>query len=125
MSSVRTGMSIGILLMLILSSLLMVLSSSKADAQTACNTELEALESAIRSATFTNPQDQQNLLIKLQKAEAKLAEGKTQDAVAKITDIRSAVAKLAAGGKLDPEDATDIDAAAASAITCLEGTSST
>ena len=36
MLSVRSGMSIGIMPLLILSSLLMVLSASKADAQAAC-----------------------------------------------------------------------------------------
>jgi hypothetical protein len=72
-----------------------------------------------------NPEkDQQNLLNKLGYAETKLSEGKTQDAVAKITDIRSAVAKLAARGKLDQDAANDIDVAAADAIACLEGPSS-
>jgi hypothetical protein len=117
-------MSIGIMLILILSSLLMVLSSSKADAQPTCQTELDALESAITSATFTNEKDQQNLLTKLQNAETKLSEGKTQDAVAKLTGIQSAVEKLAAGGKLDQEGANAIDDAAEAAIACLEGTSS-
>lgn len=124
MPSVRSGMSIGIMLILILSSLLMVLSSSKADAQPTCQTELDALESAITSATFTNEKDQQNLLTKLQNAETKLSEGKTQDAVAKLTGIQSAVEKLAAGGKLDQEGANAIDDAAEAAIACLEGTSS-
>ena len=125
MPSVRSGMSIGILLMLILSSLLMVLSSSKADAQTACQTKLDVLESAITSATFTNQKDQQNLLTKLQNAKTKLSEGKTTDAVAKITDIRSAVAKLATGGKLGSADAQAIDAAAEDAIECLQPSSGT
>jgi hypothetical protein len=111
--------------MLILASLLMALSSSKVGAQTACQTELEALESAITSAAFTNPEkDQQNLLAKLQNAETKLGEGKTQDAIAKITDIRSTVARLAAGGKLDQDGANAIDAAAATATSCLGGTTS-
>jgi hypothetical protein len=124
MPSVRSGMSIGIMLILILSSLLMVLSSSRADTQPTCQTELDALESAITSATFTNERDQQNLLTKLQNAETKLSEGKTQDAVAKITGIQSAVEKLAAGGKLDQDGANAMDDAAEAAIACLEGTSS-
>ena len=122
MSTVRSGMSIGILLMLILISVLMVLFSAKADAQTACQMELDALETAINSATFTNQKDQDNLLTKLAAAEDKLGEGKTADAVAKIQDIRSAVAKLALGGKV--QGAEDIDEAAAAAQRCLEGTSS-
>jgi hypothetical protein len=128
MPSVRSGMSIGIMLMLILSSLLMVLSASKADAQTTgCQAELDALEKAIGDATtFTNPEkDQQNLLNKLQNAEAKLSEGKTQDAVAKITDIQNAVARLATGGKLGPADAQAIDAAGDAAIECLQPSSGT
>jgi hypothetical protein len=110
--------------MLILASLLMVLSSPKADAQTACQTELDALRSAIGSATFTNQKDQNNLIAKLDAAEDKLEQGKTDDAVAKITNIRTAVEKLAAGGKVNQEGADAIDDAAAAAVTCLEGASS-
>jgi hypothetical protein len=125
MSSVRSGMSTGIMLMLILSSLLVVLSAPSADAQTACQTELGALESAIASATFTNEKDRQNLLAKLSNAEDKLAEGKTDDAVAKITDIQTAVARLAERNKLDPGDARAIETAAADAIGCLQPSSGT
>jgi TolA-binding protein len=122
MAAIRSGMSIAILLMLILTSVLMVLSSSKADAQTACETELTVLQGAIEDATFTNPQDQENLLIKLQKANDKLTAGKTEDAIAKIADIQSAAEKLAAGGKVEGGDAI-VDAAEA-AISCLGDTSS-
>jgi hypothetical protein len=127
MPSVRSGMSIGIMLMLVLSSLLMVLSASKADAQAACESERGALESAITSATFTNEKDRQNLLTKLTNAEAKLIEGKTADAVAKITDIRTTVARLAEPerNKLDPDDAQAIDTAAQDAIECLQPSSGT
>ena len=125
MLSVRSGMSIGIMLLLIVSSLLMVLSASKADAQAACQLRLDTIESTITSANFTNENDQQNLLTKLTNAEAKLAEGKTQDAVAKITDIRSAVGRLAERNKLDPDDARAIDTAARDAIACLQPSSST
>ncbi|HEX2741323.1 MAG TPA: hypothetical protein VHM69_12830 [Rubrobacter sp.] len=120
MPSVRSGMSIGIMFMLILSSLVIVLSAPRADAQAVCQTELDALESAITSATFTNEKDRQNLLAKLSNAEAKLTEGKTNDAVAKVTDIQSAAARLAEGNKLDPDGAKAIDAAAAVAIGCLQ-----
>ena len=89
-----------------------------------CQTELDALRSAIGSATFTNQKDQVNLIAKLDAAEDKLEQGKTDDAVAKITNIRTAVERLAAGGKVDPQEAKAIDDAAAAAVTCLEGTSS-
>ena len=125
MPSVRSSMSIGIMLMLILSSLLMVLSASKSNAQTACQTELGALESAITSATFTNEKDRQGLLTKLSNAETKLTEGKTADAVAKITDIQTAVARLAEGGKLNSEDAQAIDTTAEDVIVCLQPSSGT
>ena len=125
MTIVRSGMSIGIMLMLILSSLLMVLSAPKADAQAACQTELDALESAVTSATFTNEKDRQNLLAKRSNAETKLTEGKTDDAVAKITDIQTAVARLAERNKLAPDEAQAIDAAAQDAIECLQPSSGT
>jgi hypothetical protein len=44
--------------------------------------------------------------------------------VSKITNIRTAVERLAAGGKVDSQEAKAIDDAAAAAVTCLEGTSS-
>jgi hypothetical protein len=113
------------MLMMILSSLLVVLSAPKADARTACQMELDALESAITSANFTNEKDRQNLLAKLSNAEIKLTEGKAQDAAAKITDIQSAVATLAARNKLDSDDAQAINTAAADAIACLQVSSGT
>jgi len=101
----------------------MVLSSSKADAQTtSCGTELDALARAISSATtFTNSnKDQQNLLHKVvQEARKKLDEGKTADAILKIRDIQLAVEKPVAVGKLGLADAAAIQGAAADAITCL------
>jgi len=115
--------------MLILSSLLMALASSKAaDAQTTtCDAELTltALSNAISSATtFTNPEkDQQNLLAKVDAARIKLEQGKTADAIAKIEDIELAVNKLAAAGKLGQADANAIIGAADAAIACLDGTS--
>jgi hypothetical protein len=123
MSTARSGMSKGILLILILASLLMVLYSSKADAQTACQTELGDLRTAIDSANFPNGNDQVKLFAKLENAESKLSEGKTADAVAKIGDIRSAVAKLADGGKVDDERARAIDDAAVAAIEFLQRSS--
>src|SRR5215212_3836612 len=105
MSSVRSGMSIGIVLMLILSSLLMVWSASTAEAQTtttSCLAELETLRGAIADpdAGFTNPKDQSSLLAKVDAAESKLLAGKTADAAQKVTDIQTAVNRLAAEGKL-------------------------
>jgi hypothetical protein len=125
MPSVRSGMSIGILLMLILSSLLIVLSASKAHAQTSCDTELNTLRSAITSANFTNEKDRNNLLLKVDAAETKLSQGKTPDAVAKIQDIKSAVNKLAAGNKFGSADAQAINDAADAAIACLQPSSGT
>ena len=121
-------MSIGILLMLILSSLLMVLSSSKAEAQTIaipCDAELKALSEAITQASFTNPdKDQQSLLAKVDAARDKLSKGKTADAIAKIQDIELAVYNLAGAGKLDKDDAAAIVAAAEAAIACISSISS-
>ena len=119
MPSVRSGMSTGILLMLVLSALLMVWSASKADAQaeTACQVELATLDSAILAAPL-NDRDQQNLLTELQNARDKLGEGKTDDDVAKITDIRTAAEK-----KLEAKDAQAIVAAADAAIACLGASS--
>jgi len=82
-------MSKAILLMLILSSLLMALASSKAaNAQTmTCDAELTALSNAISSASFTGQnaeKDRTNLLAKVEAARVKLGQGKTADAIAKI-----------------------------------------
>jgi hypothetical protein len=120
MSSVRSGMSIGIVLMLILSSLLIVWSASKAEAQTTttdCLEHLEPLRGAIAAAEFTNPKDQSSLDAKVTAAETKLGQGKTADAAQKVTDIQTAVNRLAAEGKL--ADASAINTAINDALGCL------
>jgi hypothetical protein len=84
-----------------------------------------ALDDAIENATFTNQKDEDNLLNKLRNAEMKLVEGKTDDAVAKLADIQTAVARLAERDKLDDTEANDIVAAADDAIVCLQPSSGT
>jgi hypothetical protein len=120
-------MSIGILLMLILSSLLMVLASPKAEAQTTespCQAEFETLRQAIDAADFTNDRDRTKLIGKVNEAERKLAEGKNADAEQKIRDIQFAVDTLAGAGKLNPDHAAVIDEAAEAAVACIAGTPS-
>jgi hypothetical protein len=92
---------------------------------TACQAELDALRLAINSATFSGKHaaaDQNNLLLKVNAAQAKLAEVKTADAIQKLEDIRATVLALstAAKPKLDATDADAINAAVDAAEVCIQ-----
>jgi hypothetical protein len=88
----------------------------------ACAFELNAVEAAIRGATFTGQNattDQSNLLAKLEAANAKVAEGKFSDAVDKLDDISDKATALAGAAKPKLADATAINTAVAGAIACV------
>jgi hypothetical protein len=83
---------------------------------TACEVELGALRSAIAVARFTgktSATDESNLQLKADAADAKLAEGKTADAIQKLEDIRATVVALSTAPKpnLNATDADAINAA--------------
>ena len=65
--------------------------------------------------------DEAGLLLKVDNANAKLVEGKYADAGQKLTDFRSSVIALDAGGKVDPVEASELIAGANEAIVCVEG----
>ena len=100
--------------------------TAEADAG-ACETELNALRSAIGAAELTGKNretDRVNLLLKVDEAQVKLAEGKFADALQKLGDIRSTVSALStpdAKGKtkLDPAGAAAIDATLTDAEACV------
>jgi hypothetical protein len=120
-------MSIGILLMLVLSSLWLSWSASQASAQTAdqdfaeCQLLIDNLRGQTQSATFTGQnaeKDRSGLLGKLDSASKKLAEGKPADAIRSLTDFGTKVSTLEAQGKLTPDQIDD--ASVAEAIACIE-----
>jgi hypothetical protein len=81
-----------------------------------CQAELDALRAAINGATFMSKNaatDQANLLRKVDAAQAKVAEGKTADAVEKLEDIRTTVVALSTP---DRKGKTKLDGARAAAI---------
>ena len=91
-----------------------------------CQAELDALRGAINGAMFTGKgADEANLIVKVDVAQAKLAEGKTADAILKLEDIRATVTALStpdAKGKtkLDATGAASIIAAVDRAEECIE-----
>jgi hypothetical protein len=93
----------------------------------ACESELNALRSAIGAAEFTGKNretDRANLLLKVDAAQAKLVEGKFADALQKLGDVRSTVSALStpdAKGKtkLDTAGAAAIDAALTDVESCV------
>jgi hypothetical protein len=123
-SNVRASIGVGLLLGLTLS-LLMWVSASPAQAQTAenCQGTIDALKlETDESADFTGKsadKDRLGLLDKLDSASEKLEQGKTEDAVRNLESFRDKVIDLANQGKLEREDADRLIAAASAAIACI------
>src|SRR5919112_2992119 len=114
MVNVRARISVGILLMLALSTLLLFWSALTASAQID-NGCLADLRAATADATFIGKnaaKDEAGLIGKLDSASAKLGEGKTADAIQSLNDFRTKVVMLNAQGKIDPEDAAALIAGA-------------
>ena len=123
MVNVRSRISVGILLMLALSTLLLFWSALTASAQTD-NGCLADLRAATADATFIGKnaaKDEAGLIGKLDSASAKLGEGKNADAIQSLNDFRDKVIMLNAQGKIDPEDAAALIAGADDAIACING----
>jgi hypothetical protein len=128
LSMVRTGVGMGILLGLLISVLLWVI-TTPAQAQTAeevavCQGKIDTLYGQTETANFIGQnaeKNRDNLQAKLTNAGDKLAEGKNQDAIQKLENFRDTVSLLAAGRKIDGNDATTLIAGANEAITCIRG----
>jgi hypothetical protein len=95
-----------------------------------CQAKINALVTQTQSATFYGGQAEGNradLLIKLDEASEKLAEGKLDDAVQKLTDFRTSVQLLASATKpkIDAEDAAALIAGADDAIACIQSLQAT
>ena len=126
MVNVRSRISVGILLMLALSTLLLFWSALTASAQTVddCQLKIANLRTATADATFIGKnaeKDEAGLLGKLDSASAKLGEGKNADAIQSLNDFRDKVIMLNEQGKIDPDDAAALIAGADDAIACING----
>ena len=98
MSITRTGVGMAILLALVLSAVLWVNAQPvHAQSTTECQAKIDALREATSTAEFNTPKDQAGLLGKLDSASAKLSQG-----------------------KLDQEDASNLNALADEAIGCVQ-----
>ena len=129
MQRARPIMSIGILLMLVLSSLLLLWTASQASAQTAdqdfteCQSLIANLTLQTQSATFTGQNAEKNrvgLLGELDSASNKLTEGKPADAIQSLTNFSNKVSTLEAQGKIAPGDADALIAGANEAIAWIQ-----
>jgi hypothetical protein len=100
------------------------LSASPAQAETtgACQAEIAEVRGQTENATFLGKnaaQTEEGLLLKLDNASAKLAEGKNADAIQKLTNFRDTVAALNTQGKINPDDANTLIIGANGAIACI------
>lgn len=89
-----------------------------------CSADLAAVEQAVGDVTILGRQadkDRAGLLGKLDNAQAKLDEGKFDDAIGKLTDFRETVIALraAAKPKLSADDAQKLLDAVDLAIACI------
>jgi hypothetical protein len=126
LSTVRTGVGMGILLGLLMSVFLWA-TVSPAHAQTSdfqeCQVQITSLEAQTASVTFLgqNPdKSEASLLNKLTQASLKLDANKPQDAIQKLNDFNSAVTLLLAGGKISEAEAATLIAGANGVIACIE-----
>jgi hypothetical protein len=125
MSTVRTGVGMGILLGIVLSALLWV-AAQPAQAQTVdeCQADIAALRTQTQSATFVgqnSAKDQAGLVGKLDSANAKLSQGKFQDALANLQSFRARVVALDQQSKILDSDASNLVAGADEAVACVQG----
>jgi hypothetical protein len=86
---------------------------------------MDALAAQTASAQFVGTKAETgraNLLVKVDNASTKLAEGKLDDAIHKVADFRTVVEQLdsAAKPKIDAEDAAALIAGADDAIACIQ-----
>lgn len=89
-----------------------------------CGTELNAVEAAILGGQFLGRKagtDQSNLITKLDAAAAKIALQKYSDAIDKLENISDTATALAGATKPKLNDATGINSAVSTAITCVGG----
>ena len=130
-SNVRASIGVGLLIGLTLSALLLLMTTTTAQAETVdeCQAEIAQARALLTDTTsldyvdsFTNEKDRTGLIGKLDSASSKLSQGKTQNALTNLTDIRDIkVPTLVAQGKLDQADADILLRETNEAITCVEG----
>lgn len=90
-----------------------------------CQARLDTLraDTVAAGGAFTNPADVNRLVAKVDAASAKLAEGKTEDAVEKLVDFQTTLNALANAPKpkVDAGVAQSLSAEAQAAIDCING----
>jgi hypothetical protein len=107
-------------LALVLLALPLLFVSPAAGAQiTPCGAQLDQLRAAITAAPSLSDKTRASLLGKVADAQVKLEQGKTTDAVQKLTDLENTVIAQRDAGKISPEDVTAILNAADAAIACI------
>lgn len=90
--------------------------------QGSCGAALDGVETAIIAATFYEPKaasNESNMILKLDSANTKLRQNKPLDALANLESISDRATELATAQKPKLDDAAGINAAAASAISCI------
>jgi hypothetical protein len=86
---------------------------------TPCGAQLDALRAAINAAPSLSDKTRVGLLDKVANAQVKLEQGKTADAVGKLTDLKKTVITQRDAGKITSEDGAAILNATDAAIACI------
>ena len=102
-----------------------LLSAANAATTDDCQAKIDALRAQTATVELFGhnaEMDRAGLLGKLDEASAKLAEGKLDDAIQKLTDFRTRVEELAAAPKpkIGADDAAALIAGADDAIACIQ-----
>ena len=130
MSNVRAGIGVSVLLGLTLSALLMLMATAPSQAQTqgVCNIQLRFNE--LREDTEFVPiagkddvkiQKERDGLLKLvDDAEGLVSDGKTSDAVKKLSDFTVKIDQLETAGRISAESANELRSDAQATIVCLQ-----
>jgi hypothetical protein len=113
------------LLGLTLSALLMLMATAPSQAQTASDCQgFDVLREHINSVEITSGKDdkeRKGLLKLVDDAEKLSSDGKTSDAVKKLSDFTVKVDQLEAAGRIDAESADQLRSDAQATIACPQG----
>jgi FIMAH domain len=125
-SNVRAGIGVGVLLGLALSALLILMATAPAQAETTgdCKDQFDKLQEDITYVHITSgkvDKERDGLLKLVNDAQVLVSDGKTSDAVKKLSDFTVKVDQLEAAGRISAESAVQLRSDAQATIACLQG----
>ena len=126
MSNVRASIGVGLLLGLTLSALLMLMATAPSQAQTesTCEAQFTMLRDHTEDVPITGgkvDKERAGLVKLVNDAEALALDGKTSDAVKKLSDFTVKIDQLETAGRISAESADELRRDAQATITCVQG----